>query len=370
MVQSSEPSPPLYRRDLESLTPYAHALDLEEVKKRHGLSRIIKMGSNECPYGPLPAVAETLRDLADGVARYPQPDNAALIRAIAEYYDVPPECIVVGNGLDEVIDLLVRVRNAPGEGAVLAATPCFDVYRLSSILCGTPFRQTPLTPDFHHDFSAFKADVGRDVNLVFITNPNNPTGVAETADAIRNFATAIPPETLVAVDEAYIDFADDVQNTSVLPRLHETPNLCVLRTFSKALGMAGLRLGVGFFPAPMAEMMRRAQIPFSVNIMAQAAGMAVLKSMDEVAKRAADIRNGREILYQGMKALGCDVLPSQANFLMFKPPRPAEDVFDELLAKGYLLRKLSPGGMPQWLRISVGTDEENQGLLATLKNIL
>ncbi len=358
------------REDVRDFTPYAPGLSMEEIKERYGLTRVVKLASNENPLGASPLVKRILARKADMVFRYPRAGNPALVAALAAAHAVPQACVVAGNGSDEIIDLLVRVTAQPGRDNVVAFDPCFSIYVQQTRLCGVSLRQARLGPDFRFDLPALAKAADDNTALVFVTNPDNPSGHAVPADELLRLAGDLPPRALLVVDEAYVDFAEPESAYSILPRFAETRNVVVLRTFSKLYGLAGLRLGFGVMPDWLASYLLRVRLPFSVNLLAEAAGLAALE--DEAFRRASldTVLRGRERLARELAALGCRVFPSHANFLMFRPPLPAADVFEALLARGIIARALKSYGLPDLLRVSIGNDEENGLFLAAFKEIV
>lgn len=358
------------RDDVREFTPYAPGLSMEEIRERYGLTRVVKLASNENPLGASPLVKRVLARKADTVFRYPRAGNPALTAALAAYHNVPRECVVAGNGSDEIIDLLVRVTCRPGLDNVVAFAPCFSIYVQQTRLCGVELRQPPLGPDFAFDLAALAGACDERTALVFLTNPDNPSGHAVPAEAVLALARSLPPRALLVVDEAYAEFAEPAERYSMLARFADCDNVVVLRTFSKLYGLAGLRLGYGVMPAWLADYMLRVRLPFSVNLLAEAAGLAALEDVDFVAASLAQVRRGRELLVEKLTALGCRVYPSQANFLMFRPPSPAADMFEGLLSRGIIIRALKSYGLPDLLRVSIGNDEENEAFLAAFQDVL
>ena len=358
------------RDDVREFTPYAPGLSMEEIKERYGLSRVIKLASNENPLGASPLVKRVLARKADMVFRYPRAGNPALVAALAAHHGVSAACVVAGNGSDEIIDLLVRVTCRPGIDNVVAFAPCFSIYVQQTRLCGVELRQPPLAADFAFDLPALAGACDEQTSLVFLTNPDNPSGHAVPAKDILALARTLPPKALLVVDEAYAEFAEPAERYSMLARFGQCDNVVVLRTFSKLYGLAGLRLGYGAMPDWLADYMLRVRLPFSVNLLAEAAGLAALEDVDFVAASLETVRRGRALLADKLTGMGCRAYPSQANFLMFKPPYPAADVFEGLLSRGIIVRALKSYGLPDLLRVSIGNDEENAAFLAAFKDIL
>lgn len=357
------------REDVREFTPYSPGLSMEEIKERHGLARVVKLASNENPLGASPLVKRVLARKADTVFRYPRAGNPALVAALAQAHGVPRECVVAGNGSDEIIDLLVRVTCRPGVDNVVAFSPCFSIYVQQTRLCGVSLRQAPLGPDFTFDLPALAGAADDKTALVFLTNPDNPSGHAVPSEAVVALARSLPPRALLVVDEAYVDFTEPEAGHSMLARWGELDNIVVLRTFSKLYGLAGLRLGFGVMPAWLADYLLRVRLPFSVNLLAEAAGLAALEDREFLRASRETVLRGRTLVAEGLAALGCRVYPSQANFLMFRPPLPALDVFEALLRRGIIVRALKSYGLPDLLRVSIGNDEENGLFLAAFREI-
>lgn len=358
------------REDVREFAPYVPGLSMDEIRERYGLSRIIKMASNENPLGASPLVKRVLARKADTVFRYPRSGNPALVAGFAAAHGLPAACVVAGNGSDEIIDLLVRVTAQPGRDNVVAFSPCFSIYVQQTRLCGVELRQQPLGPDFRFDFSALTRLVDAHTALVFVTNPDNPSGYAVPADELIRLARELPEKALLVVDEAYADFAEPEAAYSMLARFGQCDNVVVLRTFSKLYGLAGLRLGFGAMPEWLADTMLRVKLPFSVNLLAEAAGLAALEDKPFLEASRDTVVAGRRRLTRELADCGCQVFPSQANFLMVTPPKPALDVYEALLARGIIVRSLKSYGLPDKLRISVGNDEENTAFLEAMRDIL
>ncbi|MDR2051019.1 MAG: histidinol-phosphate transaminase [Deltaproteobacteria bacterium] len=375
------------RLAVRELEPYAPGLSIDEIRSRYGLERIIKLASNENPLGVSPLAKEAVERKAASVFRYAQSGCPRLVEAIAGLHGLSPDCVVIGNGSDEVIDLLIRCLAEPGRNNVAVFKPCFGLYPLQSRICGVELRAAPLRENFHFDWEALLDLVDERTSLVFVTTPDNPSGYSPPAPELEKLALRLPAGTLLVLDEAYMDFAacsEGIPNSrlaefSLLPRFRDFGNLAVLRTFSKLHGLAGLRLGYGLMPAELASCLCRARLPFSVNILAEAAGLAALEDRDFLLETLKTVERGRELLQRELAALGCRVYPSSSNFIMFAPPerdgpaRPegeAGHVFESLLRRGVIVRRLNSYGLPGLLRVSVGKEEENRIFLTALREIL
>ncbi len=358
------------RTEVQTFKPYSPGLSIEEIKKKYNLSRVIKMASNENPLGASPMVQEVISQNASMVFRYPRANNPELCRSVAGFLDLDAASIVCGNGSDELIDLLIRLLAVPGQDNIAAFKPCFSIYQLQAMLSGVEFRQARLNNDFSFAWDELKDIVDEQTRLVFLTNPDNPSGYAATAGEIIQFCAGLPEGSFLVVDEAYVDFADPVEEYSVLPFWKKTPNLIILRTFSKMYGLAGLRLGYAVLPEILADYLRRIRLPFSVNILADMAGQAALEDQDFVRKTRSVNFEGRAYLSAGLKDLGCEVYPSQTNFLMFDPPGNAAEIFDALLHQGVIIRPLDSYGFNDLLRVSIGTAEENRLFIQCMREII
>lgn len=369
----TQPAYPI-RPDVLAFEPYSPGLSIDEIQSRYGLACVVKMASNENPLGASPLAQQALRDNAAYAFRYARSGNPELVAALAEHHKIRPERIVPGNGSDEIIDLLLRICPTPGRHNVVASNPCFNMYKTQSRLCGAEFRAVPLRGDFSFDWPGLAAAVDESTALVFLTTPDNPSGFCPPVEEVEAFALSLPPSCLLVVDEAYMDFCPDEARFSLLPRLDAFARVAILRTFSKSYGLAGLRLGYGILPEALARAARAAHMPFSVNILAEKAGIAALKDRVFHETTLRTVRQGRAFLAEGLADMGCRVFPSLANFLMFRLPKgcpkDAGRVFEELLSRGLIIRPLTSYGLPGHLRVSVGTPEENRLFLSLLRESL
>ncbi len=361
---------------IRELDAYVPGLSIAEIQQKYGLSQVIKMASNENPLGASPLAQEAARRHASSLFRYPQGGNPRLVRALADLHAVDPRRVVVGNGSDEIIDLLIRMLAEAGKHSLVCFEPCFSIYPIQGRISGVEVRRCPLKKDFSFDFDALLRLVDQSTRLVFVTTPDNPSGYCPPREAVADLAgrlAAVAPDCLLVVDEAYMDFAGDEAGASLLASGALPDNAAFLRTFSKSWGLAGLRLGYGVLPTALAEYFWRARLPFSVNILAEEAGLAALA--DTVFRQATldAVRQGRAALRDGLTALGCTVWPSAANFLLFRLPPdagPARDCFEALLRRGIIIRPLNSYNLPEHLRVSVGDAGENAAFLAAMREIL
>ncbi len=358
------------RPEILSFTPYVPGLTIEEIKTRYGLSTVIKLASNENPLGASPVVQQVLSRAVGQVFRYPQNHSPRLCQAIAGAMGVPAEMVVAGNGSDEIIDLLLRVVAQPGQDNVVCYEHSFSMYALMARLCGVEYREVPRGEDFRLPLESLAEAVDHNTALVFVTSPDNPTGLAARAEELLVLSGVLPPGALLVVDEAYMDFSWPPEEYSMLNLAAELGNVIVLRTFSKAYGLAGLRLGYGVMPVWLAEHVRRARPPFSVNLLAEEAGIAALDDDAFYSATLEVVFKGRELLLKRLPELQCTIWPSQANFVMFRPPLSAGVVCEELLKRGVIVRHLKSFGLPGNIRVNVGTGPETEAFLKALEEIL
>ena len=359
---------------IRELDAYVPGLSIAEIQQKYGLSQVIKMASNENPLGASPLAQEAARRHAPSLFRYPQGGNPRLVRALADLHAVDSRRVAVGNGSDEIIDLLIRMLAEPGKHSLACFEPCFSIYPIQGRIAGVEVRRCPLEKDFSFDFDALLRLVDQSTRLVFVTTPDNPSGYCPPRGAVADLAgrlADIAPDCLLVVDEAYMDFAEDEAGASLLASGALPDNAVFLRTFSKSWGLAGLRLGYGVLPPALAEYFWRARLPFSVNILAEEAGLAALA--DTAFRRATLDAVRRATLRDGLTALGCTVWPSAANFLLFRLPPDAgsaKGCFEALLRRGIIIRPLNSYNLPEHLRVSVGDAGENAAFLAAMREIL
>ncbi|MDE5879565.1 MAG: aminotransferase class I/II-fold pyridoxal phosphate-dependent enzyme, partial [Desulfovibrio sp.] len=283
-------SAPAVLERIQALDAYAPGLSIAEIRRRHGLEKIIKLASNENPLGASPLAQEAIRRNAGLAFRYPQGGNPRLREALAKLHGVAPGRIVVGNGSDEIIDLLIRMLAEPGEHSLVCCEPCFSIYPIQARVAGVELRRAPLREDFSQDLDALAQLADASTRLIFVTAPDNPSGYCPPRAEVARLAERLAqkaPEALLVVDEAYMDFAEDEEAASLLHAGPLPGNVAVLRTFSKSWGLAGLRLGYGILPEAVADGFWRARLPFSVNVLAEEAALAALQ---DSAVRAATLQ--------------------------------------------------------------------------------
>lgn len=362
------------RPEVHTFTPYAAGLSIDEIRERYGLPQVIKLASNENPLGTSPLVVKAIQKAAAMAFRYPQSGEPRLSRAIADFHNVPVDEVVPGTGSDEIIDLLIRIRAVPGRHNIATFDPCFSIYPLQTRLAGVELRQAKLREDFSFDWEKILSLIDENTALVFLATPDNPSGYCPPREEIEAFAKRLPPATLLVVDEAYMDFVDDEENTSVLFMDKRPENIAIIRTFSKSFGLAGMRVGYGILPPVLTGYIRRVRLPFSINLPGEEAAIAAIEDVMFRQESLRVVREGRKWLADELSALGCIVYPSQANFLMFAMPPgkgySARNVFEALLTRGVIIRPLQSYNLPDHLRVTVGTPMENKIFVTALASLL
>jgi len=351
---------------IEALVPYEGGKPIEELARELGVTDAVKLASNENPLGPSPLAVEAMRQVLGEVNRYPDGAAYALREKLAAVHGVGMDEILHGNGSNELLDLVVRTFTGP-EHHVVFAEPAFVVYRIAAMSQGVPFTAVPLR-DLTHDLEAMAAAVRPNTRVLFVANPNNPTGTHVGRRAVERLLREVPPEVVVVMDEAYFEYADapDYPNSLDLRGLRE--RLVVCRTFSKVYGLASLRVGYAVGPKRLIDYMNRVRPPFNVSTLAQAAAMAALDDHEHVRRSTELNRQERARLSREFERIGLQVAPSQANFVLVDVKRPARPVYDALLRLGVIVRPF--GNMPTSLRITVGTRGENDRLLSALEQVL
>lgn len=360
----------LFRPGILATRPYSPGRPIEEVQRELGLESVIKLASNENPEAPLPEVVAAIRDAAVAVNRYPDSACYRLTRALAKHLEVSPSSLILGNGSNEVIDMLIRALISPGEN-VIFSHHSFIVYPLTTGVhfeCG---RAIALDENDRQDLGAMAAAVDEKTKLVIVCNPNNPTGTYNTAAELESLLNAVPPSVIVAVDEAYYEYVVAADYPQTLAMRNDHPNLMILRTFSKIHSLAGLRVGYGIGSPELVGELQKTREPFNVNSLSQAAAIACLEHWEAVAGRAARNRERLEWLAQELTELGLQVTPSQSNFLLVRCAGQAGELTRALLARGVIVRPMAAFGLGEGaLRISVGLPEENARCMAALREIL
>lgn len=360
---------------IQSFEPYVAGLSIDEIKEKYQLEHVIKMASNENPFGSSKLAQKSMAENVHNAFRYPQAGNPKLVKALAAYYRkkypfLSEKQIFVGNGSDEIIDLLFRVLTIPNRHNAVMFKPCFGLYSTQAKVQNCEIRTAPLQKDFGFDFAGLRALIDENTALVFVTSPDNPSGRLADRQELLAFAKSLPETCLLVVDEAYVEFAGNEEDCSVIAELGSLKNTAVMRTFSKVYGLAGMRVGYIFAPETVADYLWRIRLPFSINILAQEAAVCALEDEEFKQKTIAHTVSERHKMAEVLAELGCRVYPSHANFIMFKPLfSPAKALCQRLLERGIIVRSLSSYGLDEYVRVSIGTEEENKMFLTAMREL-
>ncbi len=357
---------PLVSPTIESLLPYEGGKPIEELARELGITDAVKLASNENPLGPSPKALAAARGAIDGVHRYPDAGAFRLRERIAHEHGVPMADVIQGNGSNELLDLAVRTF-CGADHHIIFSEHAFVVYRIAALAHGVPFTEVPMR-NLTHDLEAMLAAVTPRTRLIFVGNPNNPTGTHVPLDALRRFLRAVPPEVIVLLDEAYIEYVTAGDFPDCMKLRGERERLLICRTFSKIYGLAGLRVGYGVAPANLIGYMNRVRAPFNVGNIAQAAAIAALDDTEHV--RHSHELNASELQRVSAKlaSLGFSVTPSQANFFLVEVKRNGRATYDALLKKGVIVRPFA--NLPTSLRVTVGKPAENDRFLQAFAEVI
>ncbi|WP_456278552.1 histidinol-phosphate transaminase [Bacillus sp. AK128] len=357
------------KKQLLSLKPYQPGKPSEEVKKEYGLDKIVKLASNENPFGCSPAAKEAIKSAIDELAIYPDGYSTNLRETIATHLNVEGNQLIFGNGSDEIILILTRALLSPETNTVMA-TPTFPQYKHNAVVEGAEVREVELI-DGNHDLDGMLKQIDENTRIVWVCSPNNPTGTYIKKDALLSFLEQVPQSTLVVLDEAYYEYveADDLLET--VPLLQQYSNLIILRTFSKAYGLASLRIGYGIGNADFIRQIEPAREPFNTSRVAQAAAIASIQDQDFVAACKTKNREGLNQFEAFCQEHNLGYYPSQGNFILIDfNPLQGNEVFQYLLERGYIVRSGNALGFPTSVRITVGTQQENEEIISILKEML
>lgn len=355
---------------VQKLSPYVPGKPVDELARELNLdpAGIVKLASNENPLGPSPRVLEAVRGELAELTRYPDGNGFVLKQRLAQRYAVQIEQVTLGNGSNDILELVARAYLAPGLNAVFSAH-AFAVYPIATQAVGAQGKVVPAR-DYGHDLDAMLAAIDENTRVVFIANPNNPTGTWFDADALTRFLSQVPESVLVVLDEAYIEYAEGGDLPDGLDFLAAHPNLLVSRTFSKAYGLAALRVGYAISSARIADVLNRVRQPFNVNSLALAAACAALDDAEYLmASRQANTAGMRQ-LESAFAELGLRWIPSKGNFVAVDFARDAAPINQALLREGVIVRPVAGYGMPTFLRISIGTEAENARFIEVLRKVL
>jgi histidinol-phosphate aminotransferase len=358
-------------KNIAAITPYPPGKPLDELEREYGIKNSIKLASNENPWGPSPRAIRALRAELLNLHRYPDGSCYYLIQAIAAKQGVTPAEIIVGNGSSEVIEFLVKAFVQEGD-EVITSHPSFLMYQKIVQVRGGINHVIPLK-DMRHDLGMIKEMVSEKTRLIFLDNPNNPTGTVIPPVEIYQFLSDIPESVVVVLDEAYVDFMDKKYQVDVFSLLRNVEKRCpvvFLRTFSKAYGLSGLRVGYGLMAKEVAECLQKVRQPFNINQMAQVGALAALEDEEYYQLTLDRTAKGLAYLSREVQKIGCKSYPSEANFFLIDVQGDADKLYQAMLYKGVIVRSMSAYGFRHFIRVTIGTEEENDRFLRSLADCL
>jgi histidinol-phosphate aminotransferase len=357
----------LVRKNILGVRPYIAGKPIEETKRQFKLKKVIKLASNENPLGASPAAIKAIKKILPDINRYPDSQGYYLKERLAKYLNLQAANFVLGNGSDELIDIIIKTFVEVDENIVTADTTFLE-YEIISQANGRKIIKAPLRY-FKYDLEAIKKKIDKKTKVIFISNPNNPTGTYVTKYELKDFLRDLPEGVILVLDEAYDAFIDVDDFPSGLEYL-ENKNVIVLKTFSKAYGLAGLRIGYAIARAEFTSYMERVRQPFNVNMLAQAAGIYALDDKDFLRKTRKVILEGKSYLYQALSNLGIAFVPSVTNFILIDVARDGVAVFKEMLKYGVIVRDMQQYGLKNFIRVTIGTKRENEKFIKVLKKVI
>ncbi len=357
----------LVRRHILNIDPYEAGKPIEEIKRQLGLKEVIKLASNENPLGPSPKAVAAIKKNLSGINRYPDSSGFYLKRKLARVLNLQPVNIILGNGSDELIDIIIKTFVEEDEH-IITSDGTFLEYKIISQVKGRIVITLPLRY-FKYDLESIKRKIDRNTKLIFISNPNNPTGTYVTRFELEDFMRDLPPGVLLVLDEAYDTFIDVDDFPNGLSYIKDK-NVIVLKTFSKAYGLAGLRVGYAVTRPEFASYMEIARQPFNVNLLAQTAAIAALDDKKFLSKSRKVILEGKGYLYDALNTMGVPYVPSVTNFILIDVGRDGVGVFKEMLKYGVIIRDMKQYGFKNFIRVTVGTKKENERFIKVLKKVV
>ncbi len=357
----------LVRKNIFNVMPYIAGKPIEETKRQLGLKDVIKLASNENPLGPSPRAVAAIKKSLKSINRYPDSEGFYLKKKLSRVLCLEPENFVLGNGSDELIEIIIKTFVEDDEN-IITADITFLEYEILAGIIGRQVTCVPLRY-FKYDLESIKKKIDKKTKLIFISNPNNPTGTYVTKYEIEDFMKGLPEDVLLVMDEAYDTFidVDDFPNTL---KYIKNKNVIVLKTFSKTYGLAGLRIGYAIARPGLASFMERARQPFNVNLLAQVAAIAALDDKKFLRRTREVILEGKNYLYESLAKLGIAYVPGVTNFILLDVGRDGLTVFKEMLKYGVIIRDMKQYGLNNFIRVTIGTKKENERFIKVLKKVL
>ena len=354
---------------IKQIVPYPPGKPLEELEREYGIKDAIKLASNENPLGPSPKAVEAIQQVLGKLHRYPDGSSFYLRRKLADKFKVSFEGIVLGNGSNEIIEMVSRAFLQQGD-EIIVPQPSFLMYRIVAQIVGARAISVPLV-DYRVDLDGMASAVTDRTKVIIVNNPNNPTGTVVSREEWDSFLKGLPKNIVVVVDEAYIEFMRDGVSFNAIDYISLLgPYVVALRTFSKAYGLAGLRIGYGFTNPEIADYLNRVRQPFNVNMLAQVGALAALDDDEFLNKSRQVVWEGLKYLYDQISEIGLNYIPTHTNFFLIELPVPAKVVYQSLLRKGIIVRAMDSYGLERFIRITVGLPEENERFILALKEVL
>ncbi|OIO38933.1 MAG: histidinol-phosphate transaminase [Candidatus Omnitrophica bacterium CG1_02_49_16] len=357
------------KKNLSRVKNYQPGKPIEEVEREYGLKNAIKMASNENAFGPSPKAVAAIQKNLRNIHRYPDGQCYYLRDKLSKFLGVSKDSLIFGNGSDEILIFAVRTFIGRGD-EVIIADPTFMIYEIATQVEDGVIVKVPMK-NFHYDLDAMKSRVSHRTKLIFIANPDNPIGTYISSGKLIHFLKVIPQNIAVVLDEAYYEFAKDKKDyPNSLKLMRDFKNLIITRTFSKAYGLSGLRIGFGIADPNMASLLNKVKEPFNVNLLAQAGACAALEDTAHLKKTLHMVTDGRKILSREMRALGAKVVNTATNFILADLGCDAEEVHEKLLRKGIIIRSMGGWGLKTFIRVTIGKPSENKRFINVLKSIL
>lgn len=363
-------SQPIFKTNIESIHPYEPGKPIKEVQRELGLKNIVKLASNENPLGVSPLAMRAMKKVLKDCSLYPEGGCHEVLHALAQDLKLPPSQIIFGNGSNEIIELVGRGFLSEGD-EVVSSESSFLVYPILTQASGGEYVSVPMTPDYRYDLKALAEAVTPKTKIIFIANPNNPTGTYVRRREVERFLKRVPKRVLVCFDEAYFDFVNAKDFPDILGLVRERiSNILLFRTFSKAYGLAGLRIGYACASPEVIGYLHKIRQPFNVNMVAQAAAKGAIADKAFRKKTRELTFSGREFLSNAFSRLGLEYLPSQANFILVNVGRNGREICKEFLKKGIIVRAMDAYGFDNWIRVTIGLPKQNRLFLKRLVKFL
>lgn len=358
------------KRDIiDNLSPYIPGKPIGEVQRELGLDRVIKLASNENPLGNSPKATEAIKKWADNMALYPDGNATELKKVLADKLSLDTDQLLLGAGSDQILEYIAQTYISPGDKALMG-DPSFPRYESVVKIMDGNIKYIPLTEDYRMDLDGFIDNIDDRTKLIWICNPNNPTGTRIKKEEQEAFIKRVPPHVLIILDEAYYEYAYDEDYPNSIELLDTYKNVIILRTFSKAYGLAGLRIGYAISNKETIDYINRVRGPFNANDAGQVAALAALEDEDFLNKTIQLNSEGKKYLYDSFERMNLNYIPSYGNFIMVDIKKDSQEVFKSLLKEGVIIRSGDIYGMDSWIRVTIGTMEENKLFISALENLI